>query len=903
MTRFRAFMMAFAIYTPAFALFNTGGFLIIYLLGYLKVLETAPWQLLAIAGVSALLAAIYLPTGYLLRRGWDNLVAFIMPAGIGIFFIGLNLFWSGYLPFFYVAIWISPLLQFWQAAQARQKIIAGGVGAVATLGLYYSELARPFERMTSGSDASNFGFWFLIFAILTLIVLGLLLRVVVFRSLSTRLLASFLVIVFLPLIITTFVSGLSAQTQNEQRVRQQLNTISQLKQTQIEQITTPLINDLSAALSSAKFASVPSALTRTPLTAAYYADLSAGTEYLKEIMAEKTQYQEFFILDNTGKVFASSDETTHGRDYSRSAFFGPGLREERLTVVINSFSDLGKYGQASLIATAPILDAKDQTTIGLAAIRTRFAPIDQFMAVDPGLGTTDESYLINEQYIRITPSSAPVTDVKTQAAQAAITGQNIGTNIYLNRQGVPVIGAYRYIPSLHVAIITEISQAEAQRATRYIILANILLSLLTAGVASMAVVITARTISAPIVSLAEKVNDVSKGNLSERADIQREDEIGALANSFNSMANELQTLVTSLELRVTERTQDLEKQAARLRVASEVARDASTARSLDELLNRSAQLILDRFGFYHTGIFLLDLNREFAVLRASPTSAGQQMLARQHQLRIGETGIVGYVAATGEPRLALETGTDAAYFRNPLLPNTRSELGLPLKVEDRVIGVLDVQSEQPDAFKPEDIATLQIMADQLGIAIERTRLLQEFQQTLAEVERVYQQFTAGSWQVFAMQQKNVPGYRFEGLKLEALTQPSAEMQLALKRGAIVSNPGEGARPATLTVPVKLRGQAIGVINVKLQTNNIPADTASMLDEAAARLGFALENSRLIAESQQRASRESAIASASAKIGASRETEQIMRAAVEELQRLLGDPEVAIQLKQDLEKSS
>jgi nitrate/nitrite-specific signal transduction histidine kinase len=412
------------------------------------------------------------------------------------------------------------------------------------------------------------------------------------------------------------------------------------------------------------------------------------------------------------------------------------------------------------------------------------------------------------------------------------------------------------------------------------------------------VIITARTISTPITKLAGAVEQVARGNFYERADIERDDEIGALANSFNSMADELQQLVTSLEGRVAERTEDLEKQATRLRVASEVARDAATARSLDQLLNRSAQLILDRFGFYHTGIFLLDHNREYAVLRASPTPAGQEMLARQHRLRVGETGIVGYVAATGEPRIALDTGADAVYFRNPLLPQTHSELALPLKVENRVIGVLDVQSDQPEAFKQDDIATLQIMADQLGTAIERTRLLQEFEQSLAEIERVYQRFTRESWQGFLEHQKAVGGYSFDGLRLEPLAEVSPEVRQVLKRGAAVSSSGEGLQRATLSVPVKLRGQTLGVINVKLQGNNIPPDTAALVDEAAARLAFALENSRLIAESQQRASRERAIADASAKIGASRDTEQIMRAAIEELQNLLGDPEVAIQLKTD-----
>jgi GAF domain-containing protein/HAMP domain-containing protein len=901
--RFNAFMMAFAVYIPTFAVFNGGGFLVIYILGYLKVLQTAPWQLVAIAGLSLLLAIVIAPANLLLRQGRDDLTAVIMPASIGLFLIGLNLFWFGYLYFLYAAAWISPALQLWQAAKTRQKIVSVIIGALTMAGLYFSELARPFERMPNNTDTALFAFWFLIFAIGALITLALLLRVVVFRSLSTRLLASFMVIVFLPLILTTLVSGLSTQTQNEQRVQEQLNTISQLKQTQIEQITSALDTALQGAQGNASFGEVRKALRANRSTQNFAVASRNATAFLQEIINQYPQYQEIFILDPSGQVLVSSSDEAVGRDYSQNPFFQLGItQEQRMSVVLNSFTDLSSYGPASLIATAQITDESNaDAIIGLVAMRTSFAPIETIINVDPGLGESDESFLVDENYTRLTPAIAPEAGINTTAATAAITGKNVGTVTYVNKQNIPVIGAYRFIPSLNAAIITEFSVAEAQRATTLIIAANILLSLLTAGIAAMAVMLTARTISNPIVSLAETARHVSQGQLSERVNVEREDEIGTLAIAFNAMADELQKLVSALEARVAERTTDLERQARRLRAAAEVARDAASARDLDDLLNRSAKLILDRFGFYHTGIFLLDNSRQYAVLRASPTEAGQLMLARRHQLRVGEVGIVGFVAATGESRVVLDTGADSAYFHNPLLPNTRSELALPLKVENRVIGVLDVQSEQLEAFMPEDTATLQVMADQLSIAIERTRLLQESQQNLAEIERVSQSFTVDTWRTFTESQKLTTGYRFEGIKLEPITDVPAEARQVLKRGDTLAVDGTGDHSATLSVPVKLRGQTIGVINVRLQTQKVPADTASMLEEAAVRLGFALENSRLIAESQQRAGRERAIANASAKIGASRETEQIMRVAIEELHRLLGDPEVAIQFKTELDK--
>ena len=143
------------------------------------------------------------------------------------------------------------------------------------------------------------------------------------------------------------------------------------------------------------------------------------------------------------------------------------------------------------------------------------------------------------------------------------------------------------------------------------------------------------------------------------------------------MADQLQSVIGNLEQRIAERTEALEQQTLRLRTAAEVARDAASAPGLDELLEQAARLIRDRFSLTHTGIFLLDEKKEFAVLRASPSEAGAKMLENKHRLRVGEQGIVGRVAATGEPRIALDTGVDPVYFNNPLLPATHSEMALP----------------------------------------------------------------------------------------------------------------------------------------------------------------------------------------------------------------------------------
>jgi len=183
---------------------------------------------------------------------------------------------------------------------------------------------------------------------------------------------------------------------------------------------------------------------------------------------------------------------------------------------------------------------------------------------------------------------------------------------------------------------------------------------------------------------------------------------------------------------------ETERRAAQLAAAAEVARSATAILDVSQLLDETVRLISKQFGFYHAGVFLLDETGEYAVLRAASSEGGQRMLARGHKLKVGEVGIVGYVAGTGEPRIALDVGADAVFFDNPDLPDTRSEMALPLVSRGRVIGVLDVQSTEPAAFTEEDVAVLRAMADQLATAIENARLFAETERSLAETRDLFE---------------------------------------------------------------------------------------------------------------------------------------------------------------------
>ncbi|MDX1437397.1 MAG: GAF domain-containing protein, partial [Anaerolineales bacterium] len=273
----------------------------------------------------------------------------------------------------------------------------------------------------------------------------------------------------------------------------------------------------------------------------------------------------------------------------------------------------------------------------------------------------------------------------------------------------------------------------------------LLVTLISAALVALAAIPASSLISRPITRLTEIVQTIATGDFSARAPIETNDEIGTLAMSFNLMTDQLNSTLNDLESQVSARTADLSRRAIQLQTASLIGREAASIREIDDLLDQAAHLIGEQFGYYHCGIFLIDERGEFAVLQAASSEGGQRMLEKGHKLRVGQRGIVGFVASEGLPRTAHDVGEDAVYFDNPDLPLTRSELAVPLKVQSRVIGILDVQSRQPSAFSEDDAEVLQIVADQITLAIENARLLDESRQSIDELESLYRDRVNQVW--------------------------------------------------------------------------------------------------------------------------------------------------------------
>jgi len=368
-----------------------------------------------------------------------------------------------------------------------------------------------------------------------------------------------------------------------------------------------------------------------------------------------------------------------------------------------------------------------------------------------------------------------------------------------------------------------------------------------------------------------------------------------------SLSNQLTKERNTLEQTVQDRVAEIQQRAAQLETASQIARDISKSSNLDDLLSNTVNLIRDRFGFYHASIFLLDEKNEFAVLKSATGEAGRAMIEANHRLRVGEVGIVGYVVAQGKPRIAEDVGEDPVHFKNPNLPLTRSEVALPLIASDQIIGALDVQSDKAGAFTQEDVKILQTITDQLAVAVEKTRLVEKLQLSVDELESSYQAYTQKSWRAHLKATHRDYNYRYRQSKIDETASDNPEITQALDSQQLIitsstGQAGEEKEFVVVALPIKLRNQVLGVVDVRFEGKNIPSDVVPMLETITERLALALENARLVEEIQNRAERERMIGDISAKIRSSADIDKVLRIAAEELGRSLGIPEVLVQLR-------
>jgi GAF domain-containing protein len=338
------------------------------------------------------------------------------------------------------------------------------------------------------------------------------------------------------------------------------------------------------------------------------------------------------------------------------------------------------------------------------------------------------------------------------------------------------------------------------------------------------------------------------------------------------MTSSLRNTIQNLEQKVEERTSDLVDKSLRLQASAQIAHDAAEYQDIQVLIKQTVDLISNGFGFYHTGIFLLDETGEHAVLMAASSEGGSKMLARGQQLEVGIQGIVGAAANQNRARIVMDVSVDSDFYVNPDLPLTRSEAAIPLTARGKVLGVLDIQSTEVSAFHQDDVEMLQTLADQIGLAIQNARLISESKDALQKLE------TSTSENIRRVWRERVGGtkhsYRYAHMGLSAMQAPES----------IPGNSATATNP--LRIPIKLRGELLGTIVLQRSADISWSDTErSLAIEIAGQVGLALENARLLDEAQRRAAQEQSMSDLAAKLSRSLDPDILLQTAIRELHQL------------------
>ncbi len=392
---------------------------------------------------------------------------------------------------------------------------------------------------------------------------------------------------------------------------------------------------------------------------------------------------------------------------------------------------------------------------------------------------------------------------------------------------------------------------------------------------------------------------------------------------LTSVANQISGTINNARI-----LEESRQTALQFETAAEIARDISSSLDLDELLKKAVDLIRSRFDFYHASVFLKDVPGEFVVIREATGDAGAQMKRAGHRLGVGSKSVVGVVAGNGEKMIVNDTARDATYYANPLLPDTRAEAAIPLKIGERILGVLDVQSKQAYAFAEDNLRTLQILSDQLAIAVVNSELFAETQEHLAQHRLLHHitttaasgttldealvsavnglQVTLGGDRVsilLADREKKVLeikaaiGFAEEVFNLRVPIESGITGWAATHRRTLrVDNVQEDPRyieaststRSEMAIPLIYRSELLGVLNVESEQPSAYTESdEELLGTLGGSLAAIIANARLLEQIRAQAERERVLFEITDKIRRTTDVQTILATTVSELTRATG----------------
>ncbi|MBI5965400.1 MAG: GAF domain-containing protein [Chloroflexi bacterium] len=562
-------------------------------------------------------------------------------------------------------------------------------------------------------------------------------------SLTSTLVRTLLIFSFIPLALMAVVGYFRARALlREQAVTQSQNLLTN----QLKIIDREIINN--EALIERQFADQN---FRTLIELGLHANPQSSqfrqirSDFVSEFQRLNTQqntpvFDQYFLMDTKGNIRIASN--TDWQDVKLDPSIFDREMEEYHSVAMYGLSPI--YNEQFVLVTALKYKTASGSILGSIVGITEKENLQEIIQPLNGISTLASIYFIlpDNQYIHSdettgeftleAASSSSRTDLATALSKLISTNQSTPEALDIKSpDNENILAQLAWFPRMQTGVVLEVKASSIYGQISSLAPFTMLLVLGTLIATGLVLSIGVNRIIKPLRSLSDITHGFAEGDWSRRAEVLSDDEVGFLANSFNHMADELSGVYRSLEQKVDERTRQI-------RTAAEVAQNITTISNLDEMLDKTVELLVQQFEFYQASIFMVDRGGKYIEFKTGYGSATKGMADGRYRLEVGSASIIGWVSANNQPRIASDVLDDPLHLKNELLPETRSEATVPISIGNLVLGVLDVQSAVAGAFNSaETIVMLKTLASQISAAIQTMGLVETSQINFEELERLY----------------------------------------------------------------------------------------------------------------------------------------------------------------------
>ncbi len=649
-------------------------------------------------------------------------------------------------------------------------------------------------------------------------------------------------------------------------------------------------------------------------------------------------FDQFLLLDANGVIKEASVEAWQGQtlELDLSQF--------------DSGHSLASYGLSPLYKSAFILisaidypssDSKLGTVIGIIEEPSLWQLVQPLNGLAPYANTIFilpdnrfvATYPLAAEFNLISASAASQEPLIASLESMMSSGDTSPMALDVTApSGDPALAQIQYFPAMQSGVALEIKARDIYSHVDNLAPFMALLALGTLAVTGLVMTVGARRVVKPLQSLSGITNKFASGDWSQRAEVSSNDEVGLLAHSFNQMADQLGEMYQSLERKVDER-------ARQLRTAAEVAQSITTIPDLDEMLDKTVELLTQQFGYYQASIFMIDRSGKFADFKAGYGPATAELKERKYRLEVGSASIIGWVAAKNQIRIVSNVSEDPLHLKNELLPETRSEASVPISLGSLVLGVLDVQSTSAGEFSADSTIMLQTLASQIAAAIQTAGLLETSQIDFKELERLYrssrliaeargeaeilrmggQILRNAPYPIILFQVKNNQLHvvvaadstrgsaMMENLPHQIKFNPE-ELDRFLLRETVTITPSDTNIPRVFVeimrdidlaglvcLPVRVRGALSAIVILGMRQRSLPTTSIQPYASLADLMSISLERAAAIEQTEKHLSEVEALASVNDLISSTADIQSFFQALFGKIRQIIGDYNLLVAL--------